>query len=617
MAARLVRCAVWLLALWLAAWALPAGATLQELREARSMVTMDGSISVGTSTLPYHWDRLHKAQAGDAVFEIYFALPGEPAEPYAVYFSRIGNAYEVWLNGSLLSRSGDLKQSGGADYAKAPRYFSVPLQMLQKDNLLRILIRADGGRRGGVSAALVGPEDEVREVYGQAYRWRLAGSLVVSIFSLLVGTMAIVLWLTQPQLEGGSGNTFMRDPIYLFAGIAELGWALRMGDAVIEQPPLPWPWWGIVVAVAYVSWICCMTLFAHQVAGLQSRLANRLMGAVFFTGVASACWALLRAAPLIWTVWLGFVAVGFVVYGLYYSARALRKPEPYRVLVAIAVMANVLAGLRDWLAVRLSGDFYGEGSWIRYTSVLFGLTLVYIVVTRFRVASAQARDLMTTLADRVAQKETELAASYLKLEVLAREQARTSERTRILRDMHDGVGSYISSAIRQLQSGRASNQEVLFTLRDSLDQLKLSIDSMNLPPGDVTALLASMRYRLEPRFAASDITLQWDVDLLPELPRLDAHAMRQLQYMLFEALSNVLQHAQAKVLRMEAHAEAGGDLAASVSVVVRVVDDGRGFNVQTARRQGLASMQERAAAIGAQLRISSRVGETVVEIRLG
>ena len=123
--------------------------------------------------------------------------------------------------------------------------------------------------------------------------------------------------------------------------------------------------------------------------------------------------------------------------------------------------------------------------------MLFGLTLGYIVVTRFRSASAQARDLMRTLGARVAQKEGELQASYTKLEQLAREQERTAERARILRDMHDGVGAHISSAIRQLQSGRASNADVLLTLRDSLDQLKLSIDAMNLPPGDVTACAAA------------------------------------------------------------------------------------------------------------------------------
>ena len=113
-------------------------------------------------------------------------------------------------------------------------------------------------------------------------------------------------------------------------------------------------------------------------------------------------------------------------------------------------------------------------------------------------ASARARELSASLAARIAQKEAELRQSYQQVEELAREQERTHERTRILRDMHDGVGSHIGAAIRQLQSGQASRDEVLLTLRDSLDQLKLSIDAMHLPAGDVTGLLANLRFRLAP-----------------------------------------------------------------------------------------------------------------------
>lgn len=43
------------------------------------------------------------------------------------------------------------------------------------------------------------------------------------------------------------------------------------------------------------------------------------------------------------------------------------------------------------------------------------MALGYIVVSRFRAASAQARDLMANLAQRVAQKEQELEQTYGRL----------------------------------------------------------------------------------------------------------------------------------------------------------------------------------------------------------
>jgi signal transduction histidine kinase len=273
--------------------------------------------------------------------------------------------------------------------------------------------------------------------------------------------------------------------------------------------------------------------------------------------------------------------------------------------------------LRDIFVFRFDQS-YGSNTWLRYSSVLFGLALGYVALMRFRATSGQLHDLLGNLAARVSEKEAALGETYARLELLARQQERTAERGRILRNMHDGVGSHISSAMRQLQATGDSNDltarnEVLLTLRDALDQLKLSIDSIHLTPGDVTSLLANMRYRLGPRFTAMGLELQWDVDLLPVCRSMDAGAMNELQFMLYEALSNVLQHAHAHVLTVEGHMKT---LDGVEQVFVRVVDDGCGFDAVREQRKGLAAMRERANSIGARLSISSDPGKTVVEIQL-
>ena len=146
--------------------------------------------------------------------------------------------------------------------------------------------------------------------------------------------------------------------------------------------------------------------------------------------------------------------------------------------------------------------------------------------------------------------------------------------------------------------------------RDALDQLKLSMDSIHLPPGDITALLANLRYRVEPRLRACGIELDWAVDALEPVAGLDAGAMRQLQFMLFEAISNVMQHARASRLRLEARQTGQG-------ARIGVVDNGRGFDAGQVTRRGLRLMQERAQAIGAQLQIHSQPGRSVIELHLG
>lgn len=602
--------------LFLALFALAAQAQMIELRSASAVLAVDGREPHAAQVrLPYHWDRHHRSFPGEAEFVIQFPLKDLPAEPYALYFPRLGNTAEIMLNGTLMARLGDIGSPNGADYSKSPQLVSIPAQLLQYENVLRIRVRADAGRRGGVSAITLGPASEVERQFDQAFQWRVVVSMFVTTFGLLIGLMAFVLWLTQPDPYGA--GRLGRDTVYLTAALAEVCWALRVGDIAIVNPPLPWPAWGVVVTAAFAGWFCCIALFCHHVAGWHKHRSmpwfRGAMVAMFASSIVFSTLAFQLRQPVLLTAWLGMANLFFVGYACVYFAGALRSRNRAHLLVAFAGMVNVIMGVRDWIVIRMT-DNYEETTWIRYSSVLFGLMLGYIVISRFRAASAQARDLMANLASRVSEKERELQESYARVEQLAREQARASERSRILRDMHDGVGSHISAAIRQLQSGKASADDVLQTLRGSLDQLKLTIDSMNLPPGDVNALLANLRYRLEPRFAASDIELQWDVDLLEPLPRLDAAAMRQLQFMVFEALSNVLQHAHAHILRIEARAATGP--AGEPGARLRIVDNGRGFDVAQPPRKGLLSMQERAAAIGAGLDISSRPGETVVAIGL-
>lgn len=605
----------WGLGVWLGLLGLLLGGTSLHaavLTQAHATVTVGGVVTRQDVQLPYHWDRVHHGQEGEAVFEIPFAAPDAIHEPYGLFLRRVGSTAEVRLNGNLLARFGDLQRPNHDDYAKAPQYVAIPEKLLSATNVLQVHIRADGGRRGGLSALEVGPHSAVYPHFAEAHTSRVIVSVVVAIFSFLMGGAALALWYTQ--VDPAAPQSHSRDGIYLAAGLGELCWALRVGDVVWAQPPVVWPVWGGIVTVAFAGWFCCMGLFCQRVAGWNHLPSMRWvrwgLASLFGSSIVASVLSFSLQETAYITVWLACANVLFMVYGSVFLVGALRQRERTWQVLALVGALNILMGLHDWVEIRIS-NHYDSDAWIRYSSVLFGLVLGYVVLTRFRTATAQASNLLATLSARVADKEVELRASYAKLEALAREQARTAERTRILRDMHDGVGSHISSAIQQLQSDRensrrGSRAEVLQTLRDAMDQLKLSIDSMHLPPGDITALLANLRYRLEPRFAAMGMELQWEVDLLPIVPRLDFEAMRQLQFMLFEAMSNVLQHAKAKVLCVRAHGDA--------EILIRVVDDGVGFDAHGVQSKGLESMRERASAIGARLHISSQPGETVVEI---
>jgi len=457
------------------------------------------------------------------------------------------------------------------------------------------------------------PELEVTHL--KLYRDRMAITMVLAVISLCVSALACWLWLTQPaQLTGAR-----RDPLYLLMSVNALAWAIGVSEAIIDAPPLLWPWWGVFTAGAFVVWVAFTFLFCHQVLKPVRHWGWALAVVGVASGILTVYLSLLPGEPrggLILSTWLWALAVWSVAYVVWYIWRIWvdrnTAGRADRLVVCGALILAVTAGLRLLLNVDLGRDFFGDSVFTQYASLLFGMAFVFIVANRFRTASEQARDLTHHLALRVAQREKELAISYGEMEQLAREQSSTAERVRILRDLHDGVGSHISTAIRQLESGQSRPGEVLQTLRDSLDQLKLAIDAMNLPPGDINALLANIRYRLEPRFLACSIPWQWNVTLLEAVDRLDTSAMRQLQFMLFEVLSNVLQHAQASALQIAA-APLRSD---GKGVLLQIIDNGRGFDLGQVQRRGLQSMNDRAHAIGVTLNLTSVPGRTVVEIRI-
>jgi signal transduction histidine kinase len=608
------------------AWAGASEATVLTLTQAQATVIVNGVTVQNELQLPYHWDRANPGQQGEAIFNFEFDLPEAPLDVWGIYLPRLGNVYELWLNGVKLQshgvmapRAGDPQVYNAADFGRVARYVTVDGAHLHTTNQLRIYIRADVGRRGGLSRVMIGPQDEVLPLFENDNRWRVTGSIAVVAFSFVVALTALALWSTDIGLPNRERPG--RDPLYFFVASAQLFWAVYVGDVLVEEPLLRWPWWGVVQVIALDIWGGSMTLACMELADWRAQWWTRRSAPGDFvdhgdgTGVCHLGTGFRSATALTaWYVAYGCTMLTFIVSFFW---GAIKHGNSERRIVAAAAFINIVVALRDIYIFRFE-QAYGANTLLRYSSVLFGLALGYVALMRFRATSSQLHDLLGTLATRVSEKEAALGESYARLEVLARQQERTAERGRILRNMHDGVGAHISSAMRQLQNGEVGGlgpmrDEVLLTLRDALDQLKLSIDSIHLAPGDVTALLANLRYRLGPRFAAMGIELRWNVDLLPVCNGLDANAMSELQFMLFEAFSNVLQHAQARVLTVEGCAEMVGS---AERVFVRVVDDGCGFDPAIGRRKGLATMRERATSIGAQLRISSEPGKTTIEIRL-
>ena len=163
-----------------------------------------------------------------------------------------------------------------------------------------------------------------------------------------------------------------------------------------------------------------------------------------------------------------------------------------------------------------------------------------------------------------------------------------------MQDMHDGLGASLISAIRSVERGAVSEVDISHILKGCLDDLKLTIDSMEPVEADLLLLLATLRFRLEPRLDGTGIALLWEVQKLPTLPWLDPSSALHILRIVQECIANILHHTRASEIRVGTAADPDG-----VRVVIE--DNGQGFDVETALRDGkghgLRNQQRRAQAL--------------------
>ncbi len=183
----------------------------------------------------------------------------------------------------------------------------------------------------------------------------------------------------------------------------------------------------------------------------------------------------------------------------------------------------------------------------------------------------------------------------------------TQERERMMREIHDGIGSSLVAALASAERQGNQSSTAVVALKNALADLRIAVDSLEPVEGDVATLLAGLRYRLEPEVRKSGIRFDWRVEDVPEIKWLDApnalHVLRIFQ----EALGNILGHAEAKVITVACRPELRKG---RPGVLIELADDGKGFDTSVpGQGHGRKNMASRAASLGANLEIESAPGK--------
>ncbi|WP_290868838.1 ATP-binding protein [Aquabacterium sp.] len=549
--------------------------------------------------LPHRWMDTHPGHQGGMWYRFRVRLPRTPDAVWGVYLPRVVMNGQVWVNGVALGYSGSMSDPVTRNWYQ-PLLFTVPDKLWQPgENLVYVRVVSGYQSRDGLAPIQVGPIAELAHIHQWRQWLQIDGQRVIHVALITIGLLMILVWL-RDRSQAAFG----------FMGLSAVLWGVSTLMLLSPTPLTTAPTWEVACALT-MTWyqLALCTAFyrfgevrapgVYLLIGLMAALA--LPYYLFWSSYVSTCWIFVAVYVL---------ALGGMGRAIWHVLRH-RRPDALWFVLGCAML--VPAGWHDVLVVmgRLPFDAI---YWLGLMGPGVIVCSFVILVGDYSRSRRALHELNQNLAARVAERELALRESFARLAGLERAQAVSAERSRILKDMHDGVGAHLTSALRQLHP--QANQPVdvplvAQTLRDSLDQLKLSIDAMSLQPGDVVGLLASWRFRLTPRLKAAGLSLIWDVDELPSWPAGQAPFMRQLQYILFEGLSNVLQHSGATTLVLQAKAT-------DDHVVISLIDNGRGWPPDgLARGQGLRTMQGRATHIGAELSfLTPETGGLVLRIAL-
>lgn len=200
----------------------------------------------------------------------------------------------------------------------------------------------------------------------------------------------------------------------------------------------------------------------------------------------------------------------------------------------------------------------------------------------------------------------EHAAERFAEQVIAAQEA---ERRRLAGDIHDGITQRLVSLAFHLD---AAADAVLADTDVSVRELARARELTDLTLDEVHAALAGLRPPVLDDLGLTDglaslarSIAQVEVRVVGTECELPEHVVIALYRIAQEALQNVVKHAHATQAEVELRCDAK-------SVLLRVTDDGRGFDIgarpDSESSYGLRSMTERAELIGGSLSVTSRPG---------
>ncbi len=533
--------------------------------------------------LPQTWSGDSAESRKRRLFSGAFEAAG--GQPMGLLISRVAGELFVRVNGVLVAQ-GAYESTALAGIGYRPVYVNLPYEILRERNLIEISLSPDQSGRSGLAPIRV---DEAAEITRSFYVfWFLnTGLLIVAATAAALALcLSLVIWR-------GTKEPAYRD-FSVASGFLTTFFLTQLG---ISDGSVDWAHAGFLTLVV-VFFIGFVARSAFEIVELLDRPIRLACGAslVFLAAVAIlGVMAQSRALIAIVETSAYLLAFGSALAVLPRSRKS-NKPTAAFFLLALFVALGV--SLMD-VTYRLGPtEGFAAPPLSELAAIIMLATIFVFTIEQYIAASRAIRDWNRQLEVRVQQTDAELREVYRRLLEREKHVAITSERHRILKEMHDGLGGQLVATMSLADNAQSERIEIKQSLDACMTELRLAVDSLDPAHSDLLNALATLRQRLTPVLNRSGISFGWSVRELEQRKPMTPDEVLQTFRILQEAVTNVIKHSGASRAALSCgHCDKRG------IVWLTLRDNGQPVSPRVGKGYGIENMRSRARAIGASLSI--------------
>ncbi|WP_249977441.1 sensor histidine kinase [Vreelandella olivaria] len=574
---------------------------------------------VGVSLPDLHWYERWPDYQGWALYRVTFQADcfqeRQLDDPLTLVISYLNAAGAVYVNGQLLHRDIALSEPL-TQGVNTPRHWILTSLASRTDQLNTLHVYVKGVPQripAGLGSVVIAPYHEAMPTYN-AWLWSKVRIPWMSIMvSCAFGLASLVVWLKNRQLK-----------VFFWYGAVNLAWVLFYGVLQLQDPwPLPSTLAILQVShIAFVFYVACFCMLLWRFAERQSpRLESSLWVCVAIASVVLLYVPSPSLRPVVDVVVLPLFVILLLSVFIQFITFTVSHPRTERVIVSVTLIFFVVIMLHDLSWVFVPTERGEPTIWAPYATLPAAICMALVMT----FVSRRTIQLLTSFNTEL-ESEIEVARQTLQKQMEDQQRlqianSKLHERLRLGRELHDGLGSSLVSAIARMERHQGSLHHAktyriaLATLKLLRNDLRHIIDNAftssqlaSLEPGP---WIAPIRQRYSTLFDELGMRLVWSVPARWQQPP-SAERCMALARIMEEALTNIIKHSRAKTARITMRQN-------TQSLLLAIEDDGIGFDMSLVKEAGFSvgiqSMQVRAKEQSGHLWVHSHPGTTRIVVR--